>query len=117
MHALDGRRTRFSFWAKGVAGGALVVLADQFFYGHRPGATVGAFALAWAVGLWALRPDVRRDRVATVALVAAITLSLALADRPTWIGSGLFWGALAIAALRPRGGPLAGAGDLMLRLA
>ncbi len=117
MHALDTRRTRYSFWAKGVAAGALVVLADQFFYGYRPGSTVGAFALAWGAGVAVLRPDLRRDRSAMLALAAAFALSLSLLDRPTLVGSGLFWVALTTAALLPRTGPFADVGALLRRLA
>lgn len=117
MHALDGRRTRYSFWAKGVAAGALVVLADQFFYGHRLGSTVGAFALAWGAGVAVFRPDLRRDRSAMLALAAAFALSLALLDRLTLVGGGLFWGALTTAVLLPRTGPFADVGALLRRLA
>lgn len=99
-HRVRGRH--FTFNGKLVGGLALIALADQLFYGQEPGVTLGIFALAWAAVLALVRPDVRRNRAARLALVAAAGFGLAMIDDPGPLDWCLFWTAILSASLLPR---------------
>lgn len=93
---------RFTFLIKLVGAAALIALADLLFYGEEVAATLGVLAIAWAGVLALARPDVRRNRAARLALVAAAAFGLALVDDPGPLDWCLFWVAIASAALLPR---------------
>ena len=107
---------RMSFWIKPGIAAALVALADAFFYGGHVGSTLGVFALALVVAVAVAQPAVRRDRHARWALVLAALMSLFLFDNPSVLGWVLYWSALAVAVLSPRGGPGLGAAAWLRRL-
>lgn len=92
---------RFTFARKAAIAALLVVIADLLFYGHEPGWTLGAFALAWTAGMLAAVPAVRQ-RSSVIALLAAATLGIVLIDDPNPLAWALFWTALVSAALLPR---------------
>ena len=94
-------RGRFTFLIKLLGAAALIGLADLLFYGEEPGWTLGAFALAWAAVLAAVRPDLRRNHSARVTLIAAALFGLALVDDPDPLDWCLFWVAIASATLLP----------------
>jgi hypothetical protein len=107
MPASIPRRARssfrdLSFAAKASAALLLVVVADLLFHGHAVGATLGAFALLLILAATALRPDLRHDRKAGWALLAAAILALILVEAPSPLAWMLFWAALSLAALLPR---------------
>lgn len=94
---------RFTLLAKLTAAAALIVAADRLLYEDAlPGATLGAFALAWIAALVAVRPDIRRSVAARIALAAAAGFAVALVDDPGPLAWTLFWAALASATLLPR---------------
>lgn len=95
-------RRRFTFLRKVAGAAALIGLAQALFYGEEPGATLGLFALAWAAVLALTRPDLRRNRAAVLALIAATAFAVALMDDPDPLDWCLFWAALATAALLPQ---------------
>jgi hypothetical protein len=81
-------RWRATLAVKAVVAIGLVVLADQLFFAHRPGATAGMFALIGLAALWLCRPGLIRDRRAAVAMGLAALLALGMIDRPsrlTWL--------------------------------
>ncbi len=93
---------RFSFIFKLVGAVALVALADLMFYGEEPGATLGAFALAWTIVVaLALRPQ-RSGRGAAVALLLAGSFALVLIDDPNPLAWLSFMTAIGSAALLTR---------------
>jgi len=92
---------RFTFLAKAGGATALIALATVFFYGEEPGGTLGYFALAWAAILALVRPDVRRHRAASLAVVAAAAFGGVLVDDPGPLAWCLFWVAIASATLLP----------------
>ncbi|MGR4865269.1 DUF4153 domain-containing protein [Caulobacter sp. LARHSG274] len=107
MPASAPRRARpsfrdLSFAAKASVALLLVVVADLLFHGHPVGATLGAFALLLTLATAALRPDLRGDRKAGGALLAAAVLALVLVEAPSLLAWMLFWAALSLAALLPR---------------
>ena len=87
---------------KAAVAAAFVVLADQLFFAHRPGATVGVFALIGIAGVWLARPGLLRDPRAAVALVLAALLALAMVDRPSLLVWGLYALAVTVAVLSAR---------------
>ncbi|RZJ44303.1 MAG: hypothetical protein EON87_10235, partial [Brevundimonas sp.] len=94
--------TRSSFWLKVAVTVLLGGLADFLFFKHPAGATVGAFAAAWLVGVLAARRGLLKDRRALVALAVALGLAGVLVDRPSlpaWLLFGLM---LTIAVLSAR---------------
>lgn len=91
-----------TFTGKLVGALALIALADQLFYGYEPGVTLGIFALAWVGVLTLVRADVRQDRAARLAAIAAVGFGLAMVDDPGPLDWCLFWTALASASLLPR---------------
>jgi hypothetical protein len=97
------RNTRpASFTAKLVVALALAALADWLFYRQYSGATIGAFALAWAVGLFIVVRPMRRRWGAFVAILTAIFFAFTLIDYPGLLGWSLFWTAISSAALLTR---------------
>ena len=54
------RKRHHSFITEILGAAALTDIADLLFYGHRPAATLGAFALGLAGPLSEVGPDVRR---------------------------------------------------------
>ncbi|HYD27803.1 DUF4173 domain-containing protein [Brevundimonas sp.] len=94
--------TRGGFWLKSGIALLLAALADALFFVHQPGATLGAFALAWVVGVAFARPGLRHDRRAVFALAAAVLLALVLIDRPGMLAWGLFGLMLSVAVLSAR---------------
>ncbi|MDB5431231.1 MAG: hypothetical protein JWP35_2347 [Caulobacter sp.] len=97
-------RSRFSFQAKVFGAAALVVLADQLFWAHDKGWTVGLFAAAWAMTILATQPTVRRSRQAGAALAVTVFVALVQVDRPSLLGWLLICIALSFAVLVPRTG-------------
>ena len=97
-------RRRHSFAAKGLAAAALIGMADLLFYGWRPAATLGVFALAWAGTLALVRPEVRRHTAARISLAAAASFAVIVFDDPSLLGWCLFWTAMASATVLPRQG-------------
>lgn len=101
MHDTRTRR-RFTFLTKLAGAAVLIGLADWLFYGEEIAATLGAFAIAWAGVLALTRPDVRRNRAARLALMAAAAFGLALVDDPGPLDWCLFWVAIASTTLLPQ---------------
>lgn len=91
-----------SFTAKLVMALALAALADWLFYRQYSGATIGAFALVWAIGLLMVVPPIRRRWGAFVAILVAIFFAVTLIDYPGMLGWSLFWTAISSAALLTR---------------
>ncbi|MES2445311.1 MAG: DUF4173 domain-containing protein [Pseudomonadota bacterium] len=91
-----------SFTAKAGAAVLLAALADWLFYGQWVGATLGVFALAWALVVILALPSLRRRGGALFAAFAAILFAVALIDNPTPLAWGLFWVAVSSAALLSR---------------
>lgn len=87
---------------KAIVAAALVILADQLFFAHRPGATVGAFALIGIAGVWLARPGLLRDPRAAVALGLAALLAVAMIDRPSRLVWLLYAMAVTVAVLSAR---------------
>ncbi|SFI79062.1 DUF4173 domain-containing protein [Caulobacter sp. UNC279MFTsu5.1] len=99
---LSRRPRDLSFALKVSAALALAAVADQLFWGHDIGATLGGFALLLTLAAAALHPAVRRDRKAGLALAFAAVLALVLAWAPSPLAWILFWAALSLAVLLPR---------------
>jgi len=95
-------RWRATLGMKAAVAVALVVLADQLFFAHRPGATVGVFALIWIVGVWLARPGLFRDPRAGVAMGLAVLLAVGMIDRPSLLMWLLYALAVTVAALSAR---------------
>jgi len=73
-------------------GGLLIAAADALFFVHRPGATLGFFALSWLGAAALFRKGWIRDRRGLAAAGAATALALVMIDRPgflTWVLFGL----------------------------
>lgn len=97
--------SRASIWFKAGAGVLLVALADALLFMKSVGATLGVFALAWAVALALVRPGLFRERRGLLALIASAGFALVMIDRPgplAWLAFGLM---LSLAALSTRVGP------------
>ena len=92
---------RLSFWVKMLALAAAIVAADLLV--GEVGSWLGGAMLAWAVALFAVRPEVRRSP-GVWALAAAGGFALVLAYDPSPLAWLMFWAALSIAALMPRVG-------------
>ena len=105
-----------SFWLKIVAVLGLVGLADLSVVSGGVGAMLGLFGLAWLGAVSGLRPAVLRDRRGSGALVLAGACCAVLVDHPTLVGWGLFWAAISTAAISPRTGAFADAGEWSRRL-
>ena len=106
----------FSFWPKPIAVLGLVALADVFLIGGGVGATLGLFGLAWLGAVVVLRPATLRGRRGVAAVALAGVCSVVLIDHPTWVGGALFWAAISTAAISPRTGAFAHAGEWSRRL-
>lgn len=91
-----------SFIAKAAAAALLAALADWLFYGQWIGATLGAFALAWALTVILALPSLRRRRGASIAALAAVLFALVLIDNPGLLAWTLFWVAVSTAAILSR---------------
>ena len=100
---------RFSFQAKVFGAAVLVVLADQLFWAHDKGWTMGLFALAWAGVIVSTQRAVRRSRWSWAALALAVVLALLEGFNPTFLGAFLICITLSVAVLAPR---TAGGGDV-----
>ncbi|WP_116091977.1 DUF4153 domain-containing protein [Sphingomonas crusticola] len=99
MHSPGGR---YSFVRKFGVTILLVALFDRLFPDIVDGVGMGVFALAWLIGLIAVRPAVRRQQAAFVALGAALLFILSLTYDPGVLAWAMFWCALSVAALLPR---------------
>ncbi len=83
---------RSSFWLKVAIGLLLAIAADALFFMHRPGATLGFFALSWLGAAALFRKGWISDRRGLAAAGVATALALLLIDRPgllTWVLFGL----------------------------
>lgn len=87
---------------KAAIAAACVILADQLFFAHRPGATVGIFALIGIAGVWLARPGLFRDPRAAIALGLAALLAVAMVDRPSLLVWLLYALAVTVAVLSAR---------------
>ena len=94
---------RSSFWLKVAIGLLLVAAADALFFMHRPGATLGFFALVWLGAAALFRKGWVRDRRGLAAAGAAAALALVMIDRPGFVAWALFGFALTIAVQSPPG--------------
>ncbi|WP_207825927.1 DUF4153 domain-containing protein [Brevundimonas pondensis] len=88
---------RSSFWLKVAIGLPLVAAADALFFMHRPGATLGFFALVWLAASALFRKGWVRDRRGLAAAGAAAALAMVMIDRPGLLAWVLFGLALMIA--------------------
>lgn len=93
---------RYSYSAKFGAAVALALFANWLFLFHDVGATTGYFALAMIAALVALRPAIRRNPFAIVAIAIATGLAGVLIEAPSLLAAILCWTALAFAAISPR---------------
>jgi hypothetical protein len=107
MARVLGRSMRATIPAKTLGAALLITLADLFFFLAKgpPGWTLGGFALAFALVLFATQPALRRDHRGQIFLGGAIIESLVLIDRPTFAGWFLFGCLIGMASLSPRAGP------------
>jgi len=96
---------RPSLVMKAAAAAGLVVLADVFFFRAPPGFTLGVFALAFAIALFAVQPALQRDRRGLLFLAGAVVMALGMIERPTFAGWFLFGCLIGMASLSPRAGP------------
>ncbi|MBY8821214.1 DUF4153 domain-containing protein [Sphingomonas colocasiae] len=93
---------RYSYSAKFGAAIMLALFANWLFLFHHVGATTGYFALAVIVALVALRPAIRSNPAAIVAIAIATGLAGMLIEAPSLLAAILCWTALAFAAISPR---------------
>jgi hypothetical protein len=91
-----------SFTAKAAVAALLAALGDWLFYGQWIGATLGAFALAWAIAVLLALPSLRRRGGALFATFAATLCAGILIDNPSPLAWALFWVAISSAALLSR---------------
>ena len=92
----------WSFLFKLIGALALAGIAQSLFVLQRGGATIGGFALLVLGAAALLRPVMRRDRRARIALAAATFFALVLAADPGFLALFLYWIMLTLAALLPR---------------
>ena len=104
-------RLSSSFWLKTIAALGLVGLADLSVVSGGVGAMLGLSSLAWLGAVAGLKPAVLRDRRGVVAWVLAVPCCVILIDHVTLVGWGLFWAAISTAAVSPRTGAFADAGE------
>ncbi|MBI1685505.1 DUF4153 domain-containing protein [Caulobacter hibisci] len=102
------------FWIKPVAAALLVLAADQLFYGHPVGATLGMFALLAIAAVVLVQPAARK---AWAPLLAAIFFASVLIEAPSLLAFGLWIVAIAVAALSARVGRAEDAWRWLQRLA
>ncbi len=81
---------------------SLALLAEQLFYFHWIGSTIGGFAFLWLIALMLGVPAVRRKPAARFALLIAALFAGILVYDPGLLGWGLFWTALTSASLLAR---------------
>lgn len=93
---------RFGFVIKFAVAVALALGFERVFPGGLAGVAIGAFAGVWLLGVALARRDLRRDRLARVALFMAAVFVVATVDDPGLLGWTMFWCALSVAALLPR---------------
>jgi len=108
---------RHGFLIKSAIVTGLVVLFDRLFPDDVAGAGIGVFAGAWLFGVLAGRPDVRRSRMAGVAVAAAGVFAVALFYDPGPLAWMMFWCALSLAALMPKAAVFDDAWHWAIRLA
>ena len=99
---LHARLSRASFWLKVVGAVLLAVVAERLLFDHEVGANIGVHALLWTGGLLALRPGLRRDRRAVLAVVAAAGFAVLMIERPGPLAALLFALSVSVAALSAR---------------
>ncbi|KRB42037.1 DUF4173 domain-containing protein [Phenylobacterium sp. Root700] len=97
-------RWRLALWTKVGLAAALVALADLLLYDHTPGASLGLFTTALALGAALVHPALRRDRRGAWALAIAGGFALLMIEDPGLLAWLLFWTALAVAVLSARAG-------------
>ena len=107
---------KFSFVLKLFAVVGLVISADMIMTSGGVGAALGMLALAWLGVTIVLRLAVVRNHLAIVAVGIANVCGAVLLDHFTLVGCILFWAATNTAAISPRMGSLAHAGDWGRRL-
>lgn len=99
------RRTRphnaYSFLAKCIAAGLLVLAADWLFYGHMIGWTGGLFGLAALTAIVTTRPFTLKNIEGRICLILAGGLCLALFNDPSLYSISLLWLAIAAVTLAP----------------
>lgn len=110
------RRARLSLWTRLGVAVILALLADLFFFGRLPGATLGVFALTLTGAAVAITPALMRDRRPIIALSLAVFMGLVMIDAPNPLAWLLFWTALAVAVLSPRAGPVDDAWRWLIRI-
>ena len=93
---------RSSFWMKVAIGILLVAVADALFLMHRPGASLGIFALLWLGAAALIRKGWGRDRRGLLAAGVASGLALVMIDRPGFLICVLFGLALMVAVQSTR---------------
>jgi hypothetical protein len=113
---LTVRRVRLSLWTRLGVALVLALLADLFFFGRLPGATLGVFALTLAGAAVAITPALIRDRRPIIALSLSGFMGLVMIESPNPLAALLFWTALAVAVLSPRAGPADNAWRWLIRI-
>ena len=108
--------SKFSFLLKLLSVVGSVISADMIMTSGRVGAALGILALAWLGVTMVLRLAVFRHHLAVVAVGIAGVCGTVLFDHFTLVGCISFWAAINTAAISPRTGPLAHAGDWSRRL-
>ncbi|MFT4252109.1 MAG: DUF4173 domain-containing protein [Caulobacter sp.] len=89
------------FWMKPVAAALLVLAADQLFWGHDAGATLGGFCLLTVAVVALVHPAARR---AWAPLLAAGVFAAVMIEAPGRLVFGLWAVAVAVTVLSPRVG-------------
>ena len=107
---------RWTYVIKTGLASALVLLADFLLWDRGPGSVFGGFALAWVAATAVSQRSIRSSRAAIVALMLAVGLALVLAIEPSLLGWVLFWSALSLAVLMPRGAQVGDAWQWFRRL-
>lgn len=115
---MSAHSPRLSFLLKIALTVLLIAAFDWLFPSAGGGMAVGAFALAWLLGLIAGRRDVRHARLdIAIAIACATIFCVALAYDPGPLAWMLFWSALSLAALLPRMARFDDAWRWLIRLA
>lgn len=94
--------SRSGFWFKVAAAVVVTAVADWLIVSQQIVGAIGPLALLWLGGVVLVRPGLRKDPRALLALAAAALFALVLADRPGLLAVFLFGLMLGVAVLSAR---------------
>ncbi len=100
LHTQPFRRS--GFWFKVAAAVVITAVADALIVSHQMVGALGPLALLWLGGVLLVRPGLRQDPRALLALAAAGLFALVLTDRPGLLAVLMFGLMLGVAVLSAR---------------